>query len=288
MKVTVIGAAGRMGGWLTQHFVKQGDTVVLYDLDVEAARRLAGKLGQKAAKDLGAAVRGSDAVFVSVPLDATPQVLSKLSRYLDGARVVVEIASLKIQSAEALRKLEGKCGVLLALHPLFGPGVRSLKGKRVVLTPIVDRRREVETARKLFPGAILVESSVEEHDRLMALALNLTHFVNTVFAKVVSEADLRRLRELGGTSFTLQVMLAESILHDDPGLLASIQVRNRFGEEYVGRYLQEASRLASLVKGNVDDVQRYFLDLRKKVSKDPGFEKSYEKTYAFLESVTRS
>ncbi|MBI4258012.1 MAG: prephenate dehydrogenase/arogenate dehydrogenase family protein [Thaumarchaeota archaeon] len=288
MKIAIIGAAGRMGSWLSQHFTKRGDSLVLYDLKLEASQRLAKKLRQNAAQDLKSAVKGSEAIFVSVPLDATPRVLKSITPHLKGREVVGEVASLKTETVKILRGMQANCDLLLSIHPLFGPGVRSLKGKKIILTPIADRENEMKMAKKLFPGVVLLESSADEHDRLMALALNMTHFINAVFVKIVSNEDLKRLRDFGGTSFTLQLLLAESILHDDPSLLAAIQFQNSYGANYLERYLQEASKLRELVKKDMKNTRRYFSLLRKAVSKDPEFVKSYRKTYTILESALNS
>ena len=285
MKVVIIGAAGRMGGWLSRHFARLGDSVVLYDTREDEARKLARQIKQKATDDLRSALRGADAIFVSVPIEATTSVLRGLADHLSANQIVGEVSSLKSETARALVSLRGRCSTLLSLHPLFGPGIRTLKRKRIVWVPQTDPKREEAVARRLFPGATFVRATVEEHDRMMAITLGLTHFVNAVFAGIVEEEEVENLREFGGTSFALQLMVAQTVLRDNASLLASIQLGNRYGPEYVERFLTEATRLARLTKSDRKGTEQFFESVRERMRGDPKFELSYRKAYSLLESL---
>ncbi len=280
-----MGAAGRMGGWLSQYFARRGKSVTLYDKRHAEARKLARKLGQLASDDLSDALRESDMIFVSVSLDATPSVIEDLSNYLAGRKVIAEIASLKTDSVKALRTLKGKCSAALSIHPLFGPGVKSLRGKRIAFIPVFDREAELHLAKTLFPGADLIEMGADEHDQVMAATLGLTHFINAVYAKIIYDEGPERLRRLAGTSFALQQLVSQSIFHDDPSLLAAIQMGNRYGHKYLQRFIKEATDLAGRVGHDREATLSFFSTLRERMAADPAFKDSYRKAYAVLESI---
>jgi prephenate dehydrogenase len=181
--------------------------------------------------------------------------------------------------------LKGRCSTLLSLHPLFGPGVRNIKRKRIVWIPQSDPEREEAVARRLFPGATFIRATGEVHDRMVAITLGLTHFVNAVFAGIVEQENVENLREFGGTSFALQLLVSQTVLRDNASLLASIQVGNRYGPEYVERFLTEATRLARLAKSDRKGTEQFFESVRERMQGDPKFESSYRKAYSLVESL---
>jgi len=88
---------------------------------------------------------------------------------------------------EALVGLAQKDSTALSIHPLFGFGARTLKGKRIALIPIKGSKKELNLVQRFFPEAIISVISAEEHDRVMALTLSLPHFLNMVFASTLSK-----------------------------------------------------------------------------------------------------
>ena len=286
MKVAVIGGAGRMGRWFVRHFINQGEEVVISDTRRSEAESVAKSTGAKVAENNPRAVEKADLVVVSTPIEATPSLLEEISPALRSSVTVMEISSLKSKVVPVLERIAELGVKTVSVHPLFGPGVQRLAGERVALIPISDPGSELRSARRLFPEAEIVVVDVEEHDRAMALTLSLSHFLNIAFASVVAEEDLNVLKKLGGTTFALQLVLAEAVMTEDPDLYASIQMGNLYTVECLERFLQRAGILRDHVaEKDVRSFSRFYADIRSWISKDRDFGVAYERMYRALEAL---
>ena len=286
MKVAVIGGAGRMGRWLVRHFVNQGEEVVISDIRRSEAKSVAKSTGAKVAEHNLGAVEKADLVVVSTPIEATPGVLEEISRALRPSATVMEISSLKLKVVPVLGRIAKRGVRTVSVHPLFGPGVQRLSGERVALIPVSDPGSELRSARRLFPEAEIVVVDVEEHDRAMALTLSLPHFLNIAFASIVGEEDLNMLKKLGGTTFALQLVLAEAVMTEDPDLYASIQMSNVYTTECQERFIERARILKEQIANkDVRGFQQFYADVRRSMAKDRDFAVAYERMYRALEAL---
>jgi prephenate dehydrogenase len=233
LKAAVIGTEGKMGRWLVRHLDGLGYAVHPVDL-----RRGEGERKLETA----------DLVVVSVPIRATPGVLYEASSHMKPGAVLAEIASLKEGVVEPLRASADKGLVPLCVHPMFGPSTVRLDNKAVALVPLVDPRREAELAETLFPGADLVAVDAEAHDDYMAAVLSLPYLVNMAFAKALEGMDLEKLRRLGGTTYTLQYILAQSVVSEKTELVESLLSQNRHLEHMQKGFLEAMNQMTGSVK----------------------------------------
>ena len=185
---------------------------------------------------------------ISVPIPVTPAVINEVSGYMKRGAVLAEIASLKDGVVEPLRASAGRGLIPLCVHPMFGPSTDRLDNKAVALVPMVDQRREMELAESLFPGAELIAMDVETHDAYMAVVLSLPYLVNMSFANILKGVDLERLRELGGTTYTLQYTLAQSVVSEKTELVESLLSQNRHLDGVLERFLAALDRVMESVK----------------------------------------
>ena len=286
MKVAVIGGAGRMGRWFARHFINQGEEVVISDIRRSEAESVAKSTGAKVAENSLGAVKKADLVVVSTPIEATPSLLEEISPALRSSATVMEISSLKSKVVPVLGRIAERGVKTVSVHPLFGPGVQRLAGERVALIPVSDPGSELKSAEKLFPEAEIVVVDVEEHDRAMALTLSLPHFLNIALASVVGEEDLNVLKKLGGTTFALQLVLAEAVLTEDPDLYASIQMGNLYTVECLERFMDRARILKEQIANkNVKAFRQFYADIRSSMSKDRDFAVAYERMYRALDAL---
>jgi prephenate dehydrogenase len=225
-------------------------------------------------------------VVLSTPIDVTPQVLKEITPEIRSTAAVVEISSLKSQVLPDLEKIALRGVTTLSIHPLFGPRVTKIAGEKIALVPVSDPSSEFKLAKKIFPKAELIVVDVEEHDKAMALALSLPHFLNLVFASVVGQEDINVLKKLGGTTFALQLVLSEGVLSEDPSLYASIQIDNEFTVKILERFLSNAETLKQYIaEGDSKGFQQFYADARTSLMKDSDFGVAYEKMYKVLESL---
>ncbi len=284
MNVAVIGGLGRMGRWLSRHFKRQGFNVIVSDIKIDdEGRAFTESLGAKLAKDNIEAVREADITLISTPIRTIPEVLREVTPHLRRGSVIAEIASLKSDVTQALRGVIGYGVKPLSIHPLFGPGVKRLKGERIALIPIMDQSYEAELARKLFPGAEVVIVDSEEHDRAMAITLSLSHFLNIIFAYEIGCESLSLLKKLGGPTFIFQMILSESVMSEDPSLYASIQMNNKYTTMYLDRFL-EASKIVRewIVEKREERFINFYREIQDKLSKHDDLREAYRKVYRAL------
>ncbi len=253
MRAAVIGAEGKMGRWLVHHLERQGHTV--HHVDLRNGE------GEK----LGTA----DLVIVSVPIKATPGVLYQASSHMKPGAVLAEIASLKEGVVEPLMAAAEKGLAPLCIHPMFGPSTERLDNRTVALVPMVDPQRETGLAESLFPGADLITVDAETHDAYMAVVLSLPYLINLAFAKSLEGKDIEKLRGLGGTTFTLQYTLAQSVVAENTELVEHLLSQNINLDDMWTAFLEAINQTVESVKeGRFTETHE---DIRRALEADPSF-----------------
>jgi prephenate dehydrogenase/chorismate mutase len=225
-KILLIGAAGAMGQWLCCFLESLGHSPV--GLDVAWADRPPNEThcgSLEEIPDLGA----FDAVFVSVPIGTTPDILSALAE-VSLAIPVIEIASIKSHLKESLAALRDAGTPVISLHPMFGPGKSIFEPLTVAHAVIHDEASERARILDLLahPYLDLVSLPFDHHDRVMGWLLGLAHLTGMLFASALSRSGLdpKELERVASTTFSKQASTARSILGEDPELYFAIQRLN--------------------------------------------------------------
>ncbi len=228
MKVALVGA-GVMGRWFAEFAKRNRWDVVMADVNVAKAKRVAKELGVGFAKTDAEAVAGAQLTIVAVPIAKTPEVVAEVSRHMRKGTLLMDIASAKTEVAEVMRKLDVPLE-LVSIHPLFGPGATSIKGKCVVAVPVKPGKRYAQFKRRLIRrGARVVELGADEHDRLMAITQCLTHFVLMSYVSALrSMKGLKRAQELQTPLFAMLFDLGKATLAGNPELYGEVQVLNKY------------------------------------------------------------
>jgi len=183
-----------------------GAHVVGYDADAGASSR-AVELGaiEYAARDIGAAVREADYVFVAIPVGKTVEVAREALAAAGPDCVVSDVGSTKRHVAREVSDRRFVPG-----HPLAGAETAGVEGAREelfddalwYLTPAVD-----EAAPALVRitglieqiGASPVVIAADAHDRLMASVSHLPHVLaNVLISQALRAAPARTAGALGG------------------------------------------------------------------------------------------
>ncbi len=115
---------------------------------------------------------------------------------------------------------------------MFGPDTQLLSGRHVLLMD-VGCRAALEEAGQLFVDTMaeVVEVGLDEHDRLMALVLGLSHALNIAFftALVRSGIEAGQLAGISSTTFKRQLEIARDVAAENPELYHEIQRLNEHG-----------------------------------------------------------
>jgi prephenate dehydrogenase len=200
--------------------------------------------------------------------------------------ILAEISSVKRRSFKALQKIP--TGIIpLCIHPMFGPGRVDLKQMKILMIPVSNEQNELRILNNLFDDSLItVIRNFSVHDRLVAIVLGLTHFVNIIFANFLSKQDFSYLNEIAGTSFGMQSLLITSILTEQPALVADLLIENRSVKMYIQSYLREANKVAKMVfEGNDVDLVTNYAKAKKILQRQQDLQLSYRRMYNIMEKV---
>ncbi len=223
-QILIVGGLGRMGRWFSEFFLNQGHTVSIHDTRSAAAR------GENGGAKLAELAGRASLVFVAVPLEKTAAAIDEV--VAAGYRgVVCDVASLKSSLRPAMERARAAGAAVTSIHPMFGPSASTLSDKVICICDCGDA---AATARveALFrdTAATLVRLSIDEHDRIAAYVLGLSHLINVVFMRVLAESGLsfEQLRSVGSTTFLSQMNTTGTVIREDPRLYYAIQKLNPF------------------------------------------------------------
>jgi prephenate dehydrogenase len=268
-----------MGSWFVGYFASRGHPVTLTDTEADAALKVADAFGAERADSIPDAVHDADCALICVPIEDTGSVILEAASAMKAGSVIMEISSVKHSTFDPMRTVAEMGFKPLSLHPLFGPSAEGLMDNTLVVVPVVDGKGEEALAKSLFGDAAVVVVEHEEHDRVMAVVLSLTYFMNMAFAGIIRDEDLQKLKRLAGTTFAVQLAVAEGIMAEDPGLVASILLENPYTVEYLERYISHASEIKSLISRGSDGFEGVHESLVDSMEKDPDFRCADERRY---------
>jgi len=214
--ILVIGGAGSMGRWLAEFFLAGGHRVGI--CDPRAADGVPPEFRVEA--DLPRAAREADVIVVATPMRAAPAVCREL--WKTGTRATIfDILSIKAPLLPTIRRGRRAGFHLTSVHPLFGPTVRTLSGRNLLVLDCGDARAN-RAAEGLFRTSSLSvhRLPIERHDALMAEVLALPHATSLLFSLALARAghapgDLARAAP---TSFARQAEVAWVVTAANPRL----------------------------------------------------------------------
>ena len=247
-RALIIGGSGKMGGWFARFLASQG-------YRVEIADPAPCEFGFERIADWKSSDLTHELIVVATPISASNQVLLDLAEVRPSG-VIFDLGSLKTPLRAGLSALTGAGCRVTSLHPMFGPDTQLLSERHVVIIDF-GAGNAAEYARGLFAStmASLVEMSVDEHDRLIAYVLGLSHAVNLAFFTALADSGefVRRLMTMSSTTFDAQIDVAQRVALDNPHLYFEIQSMNEFGSESLTALLNATRRIIDLVAARDED-----------------------------------
>ena len=241
-RVLVIGGAGQMGGWFVRFLDSQGFEVQIADPagPVEGFPHVA---------DWRDTSLDHDLIVVACPIRTASGILQELLQRRPPG-VILDIASIKSPLRTKLLALADAGLQVCSIHPMFGPDTELLSGRHVIFITLGPDEANLEV-RRLFEQTMaeLVEMELEDHDRLIAYVLGLSHALNIVFFSALAESGeaAPRLARLSSTTFDAQLEVAASVAGDNPHLYFEIQSLNDYGSEAMSALVEAVERLRSVV-----------------------------------------
>ena len=243
-RALVIGGCGKMGRWFVEFLDSQG-----YAVEVADPAGPAG--GRPHRADWQSDDLSHDVIVVATPLGITAAILEQLARHRPPG-LVFDIGSLKTPLRAGLEALH-RAGVRVAsLHPMFGPDTDLLSGRHVIHVD-VGRPDAVADAQNLFASTMAeqVVTTLDDHDRLIAYVLGLSHAINIAFFTALAESGeaAPRLARLSSTTFDAQLAVASLVAGESPALYFEIQALNQYGGEPLAALADAVGRLQAMVAG---------------------------------------
>ncbi|MEO7386075.1 MAG: prephenate dehydrogenase/arogenate dehydrogenase family protein [Gammaproteobacteria bacterium] len=239
----VIGGSGKMGRWFTEFLHSQGFAVTVADP--------AGPLpGFRHVSDWRETPDEFAVTVVSAPIPLTGGILQELgTRRRRG--LIFDIGSLKTPFIPALKALCESGLQVTSVHPMFGPDTELLSGRHVLLLDVGCPDATTE-AGQLFAStmAAQIRMLVDEHDRLIAYVLGLSHALNIAFFTALAESGetVPKLAHISSTTFDAQLQIAGRVAEENARLYFAIQAENPFGLAVLEELQKAVSRIADVVR----------------------------------------
>ena len=242
-RALVIGGCGKMGGWFVDFMASQGFTVDVSDPGGSPAGGTA--IGDWQQADLSV----YDFIVVATPLGATGAILKGLAlRRPPG--VVFDVGSLKSPLRTGLQALKSHDCQVASIHPMFGPSVELLSGRHIIFCD-TGCPEALQKVRDLFAPTMVeqVVTSLDEHDRLTAYILGLSHALNIAFFTALAESGeaAPKLAKMSSSTFDAQLDVATNVAQESPELYYEIQSLNDYGAESLEALAKAVERIRAAV-----------------------------------------
>jgi chorismate mutase/prephenate dehydrogenase len=264
--IAIIGGHGAMGSCMAKLFADLGHAVMIADVDTGLTPEEAAKI--------------ADVVVISVPIDATVDVIRNLGPLVRPDALLMDVTSVKISPLTAM--MEHSRASVAGTHPLFGPSVHSLQGQRVALIP----GRGDEWMRWLHTmlearGLVVVDTDAESHDRVMSIVQVLTHFATEVMGSTMTSLGVPLAETLRFTSpvYLMELFMTARHFAQSPDLYASIQMSNPETGRITEQFMKTAERLRgdvmardhAAVQSTFQAVHEYFGDFTERAMEESSF-----------------
>jgi chorismate mutase/prephenate dehydrogenase len=252
-RVLIIGGGGKMGAWFARFLNSQGFAVEIADPAVSPD-------GFRNIGDWRSDPLSHDIIVVATPIKTTADVLDELANRRPQG-LIIDIGSLKTPLRAALSRLVAAGCKTTSIHPMFGPDTNLLSGRHVIFVEVGVPAATAQ-ARALFGSTMAeqIEMSLEDHDRLIAYVLGLSHALNLAFFTALAESGelVPRLKNMSSTTFDAQLKVASLVAADNPHLYFEIQALNDYGRTSLDALRVATERIQRLVE---DKNEQGFVEL---------------------------
>lgn len=239
----VIGGSGKMGRWFADFLQSQG-------FDVTVADPAGAAPGFKWVADWRRTPDVYAVTVVAAPIALTGEILRGIGQ-AGRAGLIFDIGSLKSPFIADLKALAALGSRATSLHPMFGPDTELLSGRHVLF---LDTGCPAATAdaRQLFASTMAeqIQMAIDDHDRLIAYVLGLSHALNIAFFTALAESGetVPRLADISSTTFDAQLQVAGRVAQESPQLYFAIQSENPFGLAVVEELQRAVQQIAEVVR----------------------------------------
>jgi prephenate dehydrogenase len=188
-----------------------------------------------------------DVLIPAVPISTFREALARIKLHLGSNTIIVDVATVKMHTVQALRELDGHTQYV-ATHPMFGPYSyikkgKSIDGLRIVITEHTLSSEQRQKVRDFLEsiGLVILETTAQEHDQILAETLFLTHYI----AQVVTYGNFIRTN-IDTVSFGFLMDAVESV-QNDTELFKDVYTYNPYCKEVIARSEQAEQAVEQLL-----------------------------------------
>lgn len=233
--IGIIGGKGGMGSLFKAFFEHLGHKVLV------ASRTTEMTIQQCAAL--------SDIVIVTVPINATIDVIKTIGPHVRKDCLLMDFTSLKTVETETMLKYSQSD--VIGCHPVFGPSVTTLEKQVIVLTPARgDRWINFIVSTFENAGAVVRISTPKEHDRIMAIVQGLMHFSSITLVKTLMKTGEKpeEFNDFSSPVYRIRTDFANRILNQNPELYADIALNNPETIRIIEQYIESNLELLTILR----------------------------------------
>lgn len=264
--IAIVGGEGGMGRSIQTLFSDLGHEVLSADLETELRP--------------AEAAATADVVLISVPIRETRAVIEQIGPLVRKDALLMDVTSIKTDPMAAM--LASTEASVVGTHPMFGPGVNTYQGQRVVLCPgrgdaWLDWARQMFTAR----GLVISEATAAEHDSMMAIVQVLHHFKTQVLGMALSRtgAPLEETLRFTSPAYLLEAYVTGRHFAQSPDLYGPIEMLNPDSKQVIDTFRKAAAELAEILAAGdqqtfdqvFEDVRAFFGDFTDEALEQSGF-----------------
>jgi prephenate dehydrogenase/chorismate mutase/prephenate dehydrogenase len=223
-----------MGQWFARELCANGHQVCVFgNKDWPVGQKLLGN---------------ADLVLVSVPIEKTVEVIKRAAQYLKPDTAIADITSVKTEPHQAMMQYHK--GAVIGLHPMFGPKVESFSQQIIV----VCRGRNDDRFQWLLDffkakGSNLVESTPEEHDKMMVIIQAMRHFSRFSLGAFLAQEniDIQRSLLMASPTYRQEIDILKRLFAQSSHLCADIMLATEERCAAIVTLAETYSRLAKIV-----------------------------------------
>ncbi len=254
----VIGGYGKMGKWFVEFLGNQGFKVDISDINADENTVNYKKIELK-----------HDFIIVATPIAASAKILQELAQ-LKPNGIVLDVGSIKSPLKLPLMQLADSGCKVVSIHPMFGPDVKLLSNKHVIFINLGDSD-SVDKVKQLFQPTMAeqIDMQLEDHDRLIAYILGLSHILNIAFMTVLSESGeaASTLAQLSSTTFDAQLAIGHNVVNENPHLYYEIQKLNNYSKSTLNALGDAVQRVITIIENNQEQAFVKIMENAKKYVK---------------------